>query len=161
MQTIYQENNSAEGRRSGIDRRVSADPNYNGLERRVNLERRKGTRKRKGSRFKTKEGVYAAITSDYDIIGIIKDVSQGGLALQYSGNGKKLNGLLAMDIFSNDKRFYLKEILFETITDFYVDNQVPFSTIVLRQCCGKFVDLTDKQTSQLNHFIENYTLSKV
>jgi hypothetical protein len=159
MITNYQDTKIS-GRRSGSDRRMFADPNYKGLEKRVAGDRRKGTRKRSQQRFKAKEGVYVTITSDYDIIGLIKDISKGGLALQYVADRKKLIGLLAMDIFSNDKSFYLKEILFKTVKDFYVDNKVPFSMITLRQCCGKFVDLTDEQTSQLDNFIQDYTLSE-
>jgi len=158
MITNYQDNKIS-GRRSVSDRRIFADPNYKGFERRANVERRQGTRKRSHQRYQVKEGAYAAITSDYNIIGLIKDISKGGLSFQYVANGKKLNGLLTVDIFSNGKSFYLKAMPIKTITDFYVDNKVPFSTIMLRQCCGKFADLTDKQISQLDHFIKSYTLS--
>jgi hypothetical protein len=159
MQTIYQNSNFG-GRRSVPDRRESANPNYKGLEKRVSGERRKGTRKRKSPRFRVKEGAYAAITNKHITIGIINNVSMDGLAFQYVANGKELNGLLTMDIFRNSKDLCLKNAPFKTTSDLYIDSEFPFSTIILRRCSGKFADLTDNQTSQLDRFIQNYTIGE-
>jgi hypothetical protein len=158
MQTIYQENNNLGGRRSVSNRRVSADSKYREIDKRVTGDRRKGTRKREQTRFRAKEGAYAAITSDYNIIGRIKDINKCGLAFQYVANGKKLTGRVTINIFRHSKEFYLKNLPFKTISDFYVDSKSPFSTIILRQCCGKFADLSGSQISQLDYFIENHTL---
>ena len=157
MQTIYQNSNFG-GRRSVPGRRVSANPNYKGLDKRVSGERRKGTRKRKSPRFLVKEGSYAAIDAKYHIIGLVKDINKCGLAFQYVANEKKLTGMLTIDIFRHSKEFYLKNVPFKTTSDFYVDSKSPFSTIILRQCSGKFADLTDNQISQLDRFIQNYTI---
>ncbi len=146
------------GRRSVPDRRESANPNNKGLEKRVTGERRRGTRKRKCPRFRAKEGSYAAIDSYYSIVGRIKDINKCGLAFQYVANGKTLTGQLTINIFRLSKEFRLKNLPFKTISDFYVDSQSPFSAIILRQCCGKFADLTDNQISQLDRFIQNYTI---
>ena len=159
MQTIYQKSNFG-GRRSVPSRRESANPNYQGLEKRVFRERRKGTRKRKSPRLRAKEGSYAAIDSNYIIMGRIKDINKCGLAFQYVANGKKLTGQLTINIFRHSKEFYLKNLPFKTISDFYVDSRSPFSTIILRQCSGKFADLTDNQISQLDRFIQNHTIGK-
>ena len=140
------------------DRREPAYPDHNGLEKRVTGERRRGTRKRKSPRFPAKEGSYAAINSNYSIMGQIKDINKCGLAFRYVANGKKLTGRLTIDIFRHSKEFRLKNLPFKTISDFYVDSKSPFSTIILRQCCGKFADLTDNQISQLDRFIQNYTI---
>jgi len=157
MITNYQ-GNKISGRRSVSDRRVFADPNYKGLERRVNVERRQGTRKRSQPRFQTKEGAYAAIEADYNIIGMIKDISKGGLSFQYVFDGRKISGSIMVDIFHHGKEFDLKDVPFKITSDSPVDSKVPFSTIMLRHCGGKFSVLTDEQTSQLDRFIENHTL---
>ena len=138
MQTIYQNSNFG-GRRSVSNRRESANPNYKDLEKRVTGERRRGTRKRKSPRFRAKEGSYAAIESNYIIIGRIKDINKCGFALQYVANAKKLAGRLKINIFRHSKEFYLKYLPFKTISDFYVDSKSPFSTIILRQCSGKSI----------------------
>ncbi|MBL7179654.1 MAG: hypothetical protein ABIK98_14450 [Pseudomonadota bacterium] len=158
-QTIYQNSNLG-GRRTGQDRRVSPDTSYKGIEKRISEDRRKGTRQRRFPRFRAKEGSYTAIDSNYSIIGLIKDINKCGLAFQYVANGKKLDGTLTIDIFCSGKAFYLKNVPFKTISDFHVDCKSPFSTIILRQCCGRFDDLTENQISQLDHFIQNYTMGE-
>jgi hypothetical protein len=157
MQTIYQEKNNIEGRRSGSDRRVSAEFKYKGTEKRVTEVRRKGPRKRKHHRFQAKEGAYAAV-SDHNILGLIMDISKGGLALQYIADSKQLSGSPEVDIFSSGKDDHLKNVPFKITSDFHVDNKASFSTVILRQCGGQFADLTDDQIAQLDRFIENYTL---
>ena len=159
MYTFYQDIDLG-GRRSGQDRRVSADPNYKGIERRLHGDRRKGTRQRKSPRFRAKEGSFAAIDSNYGIIGHIKNINKCGLAFQYIAGEKQLAGQLTIDIFHNSREFYLKNLPFKAIADIYVDNTPPFSTTVLRQCSGKFAALTDNQTSQLDCFIQNYTIGE-
>jgi len=147
------------GRRSGSDRRVFADPNYKGLEKRVTGDRRKGTRKRSHQRFKAKEGAYAALEADHNIIGMIMDISKGGLSFQYIFDGREVSGSVMVDILRKGKAFHLKNVPFKVTSDFPVDKKVPFSTITLRHCGGKFRVLTDEQTSQLDHFLNNHTLS--
>jgi len=157
MQTIYQENSNTGGRRSGSERRMFADPDYAGLEKRVSADRRKRARERQNKRFQAKEGTYAAIKSDYTLIGLIKDISKGGLSFRYIVNGKRIRGSMTIDIFSKGKGFYLKKVPFKITSDFHVDSKVQFSTIELRQCGGRFSVLTDNQISQLDRFIQNYT----
>jgi hypothetical protein len=159
MRTIYQNSNLG-GRRSVSTRREPANPSYKGLEKRVTGERRRGIPKRKSPRFRAKEGSYTAINSNYSIIGLIKNINRCGLAFQYVANAKKLAGRLTIDIFRQSKEFYLKTLPFKTISDFYVDSKSPFSTIILRQCSGKFADLTESQISQLDRFIHHYTISE-
>jgi hypothetical protein len=156
MQTIYHDSN-VEGRRSGSDRRADVNFNYKDLEKRVSGERRKKTRKRKKPRFQVQEVAYALIKNKHGTIGTINDVSMDGLAFQYLANGNQLNGLLTIDIFRNSKDFYLKNVSFEPVSDFYLDSKLPFSTIFIRRCGGKFVDLTGDQVSQLDRFIRDYT----
>jgi hypothetical protein len=148
------------GRRSGQDRRATADSNYKGIEKRISGDRRKGTRRRKSPRFKAKKGSYAAIDSSYFMIGLIKDINNCGLAFQYVAKEKELARLMTIDIFCNSKDFFLKNVHFKTTSDFYVHSKLPFSTIILRQCGGMFTDLTDNQISQLDRFIKNYTIGE-
>jgi hypothetical protein len=144
------------GRRSGQDRRVFADHNYKGMEQRIAGDRREGTFRRVTPRFRAKEGSYVAISS-HNLIGLIKDINESGLAFQYFANGKKLTGMLTLDLFRAQQEFRLKNVRFKTISDFYIPNRSPFVLITSRQCAGNFVDLTGHQKSQLDHFIQKYT----
>ena len=116
--------------------------------------------RRKHNRFKAKEGVFAVVTSGDNKVGQIKNISKGGLAFQYVASEKKLAGLLIMDIFRSSKDFYMKDVTVKTTSDCYVDSKIPFSTIILKQCGGKFADLADNQVSQLDRFIQNYTIGE-
>ncbi len=117
--------------------------------------------KRKHKRFKAKEGAFVVVNSGDSTIGQIKNISKDGLAFQYVASGKKIAGLLTIDIFRNSNDFYLQNLPVKTTSDFYVDNQSPFSTIILRQWRGEFADLTDNQISQLDRFIQNYTIGEI
>jgi len=151
-------NSTLGGRQFCQDRRVSADPNYQGIEKRISGDRRKETCKRKSPRFRAKEGSYVAVDSNHNIVGFIKNINKYGLAFQYVANAEELTGMLTMDIFRNNREFYLNNVFLKTVSDFYVDNKTPFSTIILRECGGEFVDLTDNKKSQLDRFIQNFTL---
>ena len=68
------------------------------------------TEKRKHERFKVKGGAFAAVTSDDNKIGQIKNISKGGLALQYLSSSPQSKGIVEIDIFSKVDDFYLKEL---------------------------------------------------
>ena len=114
--------------------------------------------KRKHLRFQTHEGSYAVLKTDSIKVGQIINISKGGLSLCYIGNGKPIKGLHNIDIFFSSKQFYLKGIPFISVSDFYIDNKVPFSTILMKQCGGQFGELTHSQIYQLDYFIANHTI---
>jgi len=113
--------------------------------------------KRNHKRFQVKNRAYAVIGSDYNIMGFIKDISKGGLAFQYIANGNELNGFIEMNIFVGSNGYHLKDVPFKAISDFKLDKKLPFSIITLRRCGGQFGNLTNDQTFQLNHFLQDYT----
>ncbi len=116
--------------------------------------------RRKHSRLQTQERVYAALNNGSIQIGQIQNISKGGLAFRYVANREQVEGSYKVDIFATDNAFYLKNIPFKSISDVYIDFEIPFSTTSLRQCGGQFVELTRIQVSQLDYFIESYTISK-
>ena len=116
--------------------------------------------KRKHRRFQTQERVYTAINNGSIKIGQIQNISKGGLAFRYVANREQVEGSYKVDIFATDNAFYLKNIPFKSISDVYIDFEIPFSTTSLRQCGGQFGELTRIQVSQLDYFIESYTISK-
>jgi hypothetical protein len=129
---------------------MNSPPNRNGefMERRIH------------PRFRVQKGAYAAINDGFYKIGQIQNISKSGLAFKYMERGEKVEGTYRVDIFSSDNDFFLKNIPFRTISDFFEETENPFITVSIRQCGGKFGELTPGQRSQINYFIENYTLAK-
>lgn len=111
-------------------------------------------------RFLVQQGAYAAIKDGFYKIGQVQNVSNGGLAFKYLEKGEKVEGSYKVDLFVSDNDFYLKNIPFHTVSDFFEDTENPFITVAIRHCGGKFGELTPGQRSQINFFIENYTLTK-
>lgn len=90
----------------------------------------------------------------------IANISNGGLAFRYMDSGENIQGSHELNIIFPESDIYIKGIVFIIISDFYVDIS-PFSTILMRQCGGKFGDLTQNQKSQLDYFNANHTIDKV
>ena len=112
--------------------------------------------KRKSNRFKAQEDTYVAIVNDSIKVGKIINLSKGGLAFSYIGKEAQITGWHKMNIFLSGNRFYLKEVSFKAISDFYIDTKTQFSTVLMKQCGGQFGELTREQKSQLEYFIANH-----
>jgi hypothetical protein len=114
--------------------------------------------KRKHKRFKVQKNTYIITVNDTTNLGQMINISKGGLAFNYIGQKEKIAGWHKVDIFLSSKRFYLKEILFKATSDFYLDPNTPFSTVLMKQCGGEFGEMTDEQKSQLDYFLDNHTI---
>jgi hypothetical protein len=159
MQAICQPYNSDIcGRRSGLERRVSTDPVYKGLERRIQ-ERRKGSRKRGHPRFRAKDLTFVKLQSESDVdIGQLLDISRGGVSLRYFVNEEKPENYTKLDIFSSGSDFSVAGIPFRTVSNIMLANASPFSTTVFRRYGLEFGDLTSAQAVGLDSFLLNHTL---
>ena len=114
--------------------------------------------KRRHRRYDVPEHTYAALNSKFMLVGKILNISKGGLAFIYVANGLKICNTFQVDIFFRGNGFCLKEVPFVTVSDFYIENKVPFSTVVIKQCGGQFGELTHSQISQIDYFIENHAI---
>ena len=161
MQTIYQENNNLEGRRLGLDRRVFADPNYNGLDKRIFGDRRKGPWKRKNPRFRTKDLTFVQLNSENkEDVGELLDISKGGLSLRYFEKEEKPQGYSGLGLFSSGGDLIIDEVPFKTVADTELVNNMQFSTIIFRRYGVQFENLTSEQTAKFDYFLLNHTLSE-
>ena len=116
--------------------------------------------KRRYKRYKIKGDAYAAIFTNPPKMGRIINISKGGFAFRYVADEKQIIGSFKTEIFISGNGFYLKDIPFQTISDFHIDNQVSCSTVIIKQCGGQFVELIQSHISQLDHFIRNYTIGE-
>ena len=115
--------------------------------------------KRKHKRYKAQKDTYVALINDSIKVGQIINISNGGVAFSYISKGVQLMGWYKLNIFMSDKRFYLKKLPFKAVSDFYLDTKTPYSTVLMKQCGGQFGELTSYQSSQLEYFITNHTIS--
>jgi hypothetical protein len=113
--------------------------------------------RRKHKRFKAKEGVFALLTSD-NKMGQIKDISRSGLTFQYIGHGEPLSGSTEMEIFSTVYDFYLKKVPVKSVVDIEVDDDIPFSSVSMKQLRIQFGEMTRIQLRLLGYLLQRYTL---
>jgi hypothetical protein len=113
--------------------------------------------RRKHKRFKVREGAFAVVRSDYNKLGQIKDISEGGLAFQFIEDGKETKDSLEVEIFSTLDDFYMKKLPVRTVLDFELDNPVASNSTPMRQLSMKFGKLNHPQKLLLGFFIQKYT----
>lgn len=107
-----------------------------------------------------KEGTFIAINTANFKVGQIKNISYGGLSFTYVGRQEQIPEAFSMDIFAADGHFFLKNLPFKTVADFYLADDIAYSTITLRQRGGQFGELTAAQTDRLNYFMKAYTMER-
>jgi hypothetical protein len=117
--------------------------------------------RRANKRFQAPMGAFAVLGPDATKVGRIIDISMNGLAFRHVDRKEPLHGLYELDLFMIDHDFHLNKIPFETISDYEIVNEAPFSFMTTRQTGLQFGELTPKQRSGLAHFIENHTLGEV
>jgi hypothetical protein len=161
MQTFCQENGGIGRRRSGSDRRMFADFNYTGLEKRIAGDRRKGIRQRNLQRFLAKDLTFGKLQSGSDEeIGQLLDISMSGLALRSFTDGKETQDYSELDIFLSGGDFAIGGISVKTVSDTELANGSPFSTVIFKRYGVKFEDLTREQKAGLDYFLVNHTAGK-
>jgi len=158
MQANYQEKNTIGGRRSVSNRRVFADPNYNGLERRITGDRRKGIRKRKTPRFRAKDLTFVKLNSENrEDVGELLDISKEGLSLRYFVKEEKPQDYSDLGLFSSGGDLIIDEVPCKIVVDTELVNNIPFSTIIFRRYGLQFENLTSEQTVKLDYFLTKHT----
>lgn len=110
--------------------------------------------RRKHKRYVVQEGAFAAIPSNY-LVGQIKDISRGGISFYCIASGEQDFNMPVLEIFSKENDFYLREIPFKIVLEVEEDNQVPCSSLQMKQISGEFGELTENQMSQLDFFLQN------
>lgn len=161
MQTIFHENSDIGRRRYGSNRRVFADPNFTGLEKRIAGDRRKGIRQRKLQRFLAKDLTFAKLQAESDEdIGQLLDISRSGLAIRCFVNEKKSQDYSELDIFLSGSDFRIGGLPIRTVSEIELANRLLFSTAIFKRYGVKFENLTREQKAGLDHFLINHTSGK-
>ena len=116
--------------------------------------------RRKHRRMEVRDGAFVLLGPHSTKLGRIIDISMGGLAFSHMAREKPSSGLFELDIFTIDTDFYLERVVFETISDFKT-HENPFSSITMRRSGVRFGELGHSQVSQLEDFMQKYTVGEV
>jgi len=113
------------------------------------------TDRRKFKRLLPRDLTYAVFRPHFSNLGKVKDISLGGLALEYVLNKTKNKGSSEIDIFLTDDSLYLPRIPSKIIYDREIDEE--YRSVKKKRCGLQFGDLTPTKKSQLEYFIQKYT----
>ena len=122
------------------------------------VEKQTKVEMRKHKRFKTLKNTFVALENGHTEVGQMINISKDGLAFSYLGKEELIRGWHKVDIFLSGKHFYLKEVPFKAISEYYIYPKTPFSKVLMKVCRGQFGELTHKQKSRLDYFIANHTI---
>jgi hypothetical protein len=128
------------------------------------------TEKRRQPRFAAKDGVYAALGSQYDQVGRIHDVSLGGLSFKYFEDPESKTGheqekgdldFSQIAIFGSGSGFYLPNLACRVVCRRAVSSPYQAdgfgASFQMSRCSVEFGKLTRDQKSALLQFLENHT----
>ena len=116
--------------------------------------------RRKYPRFKVQDGAFAILWPNFTKLGQIDDIGANGLAFSYIAGEDISMESSELDILTNDNAFYLEKMPCDTVYDIEVVNESPLFPMKMRRLGMRFGELTQKQSSQLDYFISNYTLNE-
>ncbi len=112
-------------------------------------------------RYVPSDLVFTTFRPTFDRMGRIKDISKGGLAMEYTLLEEKpdLEEKVVIDIFNNEKKYNLFNVPCHVIYDRRVNDGEGFlTTIETRRCGLKFEDLKPEQTAQLEMVLKEMAL---
>jgi hypothetical protein len=109
-------------------------------------------------RHKVKMQAFAVLAS-HCLIGQIKNISKGGISFTCIANLKPDARTFKIEIFTPDNQFHLREVPFKIISEADVEDRISSSPLQKKQINGVFLELTDSQLAQLEHFLQNYIVA--
>ena len=120
---------------------------------------------RKHSRFLPHENTFAAVGREFTKVGRVKDISIGGLAIEYIAGEATSSDPSQVDIFLTGRTFHLYNLPCRLLYDIeihvpHVNNR--YVKILTTKRCGiQFKDLDDDELTQLLLYLDSYTVSTV
>lgn len=118
-----------------------------------------GREQRRHQRYRVKEN---ALALDHAVIGQILNLSRGGLMFRYLADLYDFKGTLAeLDVYFAGDGLSMRRVPCRAVFNEAVENEMPFSSLSMRQCGVEFGELTLQQEAQLQHIIAHRTLGEV
>jgi Tfp pilus assembly protein PilZ len=110
--------------------------------------------RRRHKRFQLKMSAFALLDSPFSEMGEIIDISMGGLCFRYTSDKALPKGSFALDLLCVDNGFHLHRLPVKTVAESLLAGDV-------RRRGVKFDRLTDRQVSQVRHFIKTHAAGGV
>ena len=101
---------------------------------------------------------FAVIKSKPVKMGQISNMSMNGLAFDYIESQGKSIDVFKLDILLAQNSFYLGKLLFKPVFDYVITSEIPLNTFTIRRCGVEFGELTSRQKSGLEYFLNHHTL---
>ena len=117
-------------------------------------ERKVVSEKRRHKRSQLKVSAFALLNKPFSEMGEIIDISMGGLSFRYTSDKALPKGSLALDLLCVDDGFHVHRLPVKTVTESVLAGQV-------RRGRVQFDRLTDRQVSQVRHFIQSHAAGGV
>ena len=116
--------------------------------------------RRKFTRFLVPENVYAALGPSFSKVGRIKDISIGGLAIEYLTDRDSVPGNSHVYIFRREKEFYLPKLPFKIVYDVPIEPSASsqVSGLIRKRCGVQFYRLTSRLRKRLEDFLKVSTI---
>lgn len=86
-------------------------------------------------------------------LGIIENISMGGLMFQHVASKTQINKTVVLDIILAGSGFYMADMPFKIIADSAIPEDIPGDSIDMRQVRLQFKKLNANQQARLNEFI--------
>jgi hypothetical protein len=117
------------------------------------------TERRKFTRFLVSENVYAALGPSFSKVGRIKDISIGGLAMEYITDEDSNLKTSYVDVFIRGEEFYLSKLPCKIIYDVPLSSAGPQALGLTHKRCGvQFYRFTSGLTKRLEDFLKGGTI---
>ena len=114
---------------------------------------KKHKERRKHPRFQIEDVAVAILGKSK--VGIITDISQGGLAFSYHLTGKPTNGSFELDIFLIGQGVLVERVPFHIVSDRKVVTKSKHNCLPRRRCGVQFGRLTQSQSQQMEQFMQH------
>lgn len=111
------------------------------------------TEKRKHKRYKMRDGTYALLRTSARKIGQLIDLSLSGLAFTYFSTNGAAPDSDGLDLLAAGN-IHLQDIPYQTVSDFVLPNEQPFSQIIMRRRCIKFKALPPEIATSIEQIIQ-------
>ena len=116
---------------------------------------------RKHKRLRVQDGVYVVLRNETHKLGMILDVSPGGLAFKYVDDDGGMEASFELDIFLAGHGLVWKGVPHKTVSDVETERGIPFSSVRMRRRGVQFKDLSRDHLSHLEYVIQNQTASGI
>ena len=116
--------------------------------------------RRKRKRLRVQDGVFVILSPSDAGVGRVIDISMDGLSFDYVTTQDPSGEPTELEIFVTDSAFRLYKIPCKTITDLKTF-EIPQTRSHRRRVGIQFGDLTERQKSQMEYFIQKYTTEDV